>query len=111
MDQNTWEIFDVDQLVAEMGDSPVNYKEFLNAPSMHCGIYRLAKGSKDMQSPHDDDEMYYVVEGSAQLQVGDDVKRVRPGNLLYIRASEEHSFFEIEEDMVLLVLFARRPRG
>ena len=87
-------------------DEPVTYAEFLNARSMHCGIYRLAKGSTDMQTPHDEDEMYFVIEGAARLQVGDQSHDVKPGMLLYVEASEEHSFFEITEDITLLVVFA-----
>ena len=29
-----------------------------------------------------------------------------PGSILYVRATAAHSFFEIEEDMTLLVFFA-----
>jgi hypothetical protein len=36
---------------------------------------------------------------------GEDVP-AGPGSILYVRATSEHSFFEIEEDMTLLVFFA-----
>ncbi|NKC00037.1 MAG: cupin domain-containing protein [Pseudomonadales bacterium] len=58
-----------------------------------------------MQTPHDEDEMYYVIRGRAKLHVGGTEQSVNPGTLLYIKAAEEHSFFEIEEDMTLLVVF------
>lgn len=106
MTSSGWEVFDVDKLTAAAVEADVSYQEFLNVPAMHCGIYRLAKGSTDMQTPHDEDELYYVVEGQAQLKVAGETKNVRPGSLLYIKASEEHAFFEITEDMVLLVFFA-----
>lgn len=106
MSDSGWEIFDIGKLKDLLPDEPVSYKEFLNVPAMHCGLYHLAKGSKDMQTPHDEDEVYYVLEGKAQLKVKGEVKDVQAGSLLYIRASEEHAFFEISEDMLLLVLFA-----
>ena len=106
MTDSGWEIFDLQKLKETVADAPVSYKEFLNVPAMHCGLYHLAKGSTDMQTPHDEDELYYVLEGKAQLKIGGDIQEVQPGSLLYIRASEEHAFFEIQEDMVLLVFFA-----
>ena len=106
MSDSGWEIFDITKLKELMSDDPVSYKEFLNVPAMHCGLYRLNKGSKDMQTPHDEDEVYYVLEGKAQLKVAGEVKDVQAGSLLYISASEEHAFFEISEDMLLLVFFA-----
>jgi mannose-6-phosphate isomerase-like protein (cupin superfamily) len=106
MSDSGWQVFDVHELKQEGADKPVSYQEFLRVPTMSCGLYRLEKGSKDMQTPHDEDELYYVIEGKAQLQIGDEIKDVGPGSLMYVRATEAHSFFEIQEDMVLLVLFA-----
>ena len=106
MTESGWQVFDVADLSAADAEAPVSYREFLNVPSMHCGVYRLAKGSSDMQTPHDEDEVYYVVEGRAQLKVGGENREVGPGSVMYIRATEEHAFFEIQEDMVLLVFFA-----
>jgi mannose-6-phosphate isomerase-like protein (cupin superfamily) len=107
MTDTGWDIFDLQTLKAQLSeDAPVSYSQFLNVPAMHCGLYRLRAGSKDMQTPHDEDELYYVIEGHAQLKVGDEIKEVTPGMVLYIRAAEEHSFFEIQEDMLLLVFFS-----
>lgn len=106
MSDSGWEVFDIHELKQGAADGPVSYREFLRVPTMSCGLYRLEKGSTDMQTPHDEDELYYVIEGKAQLKIGDDVKEVGPGSLMYVRATEAHSFFEIQEDMVLLVLFA-----
>ena len=107
MADSGWDIFDIKALRARFKqDQPVSYSELLSVPAMHCGLYRLRAGSRDMQTPHDEDELYYVIEGRAQLKVGDEVKEVAPGMLLYIRAAEEHSFFEIQEDMLLLVFFS-----
>ncbi len=103
---DTWQIFNVNELKQRRADEDVSFHEFLNVDSMHCGLYHLKAGSKDMQTPHDEDEMYYVVEGKAKLRIGDAEQNVVPGTLLYIRATEEHAFFEIEEDMTLLVIFA-----
>ena len=76
---------------------------------MNCGLYSLAAGSKDMQAPHDEDEVYLVLTGKARMQLGDEEREVGPGSLLYVSASTEHSFFEIEEDMTLMVFFAASP--
>ncbi|MGK0261014.1 MAG: mannose-6-phosphate isomerase-like protein (cupin superfamily) [Candidatus Azotimanducaceae bacterium] len=106
---NSWQLFDINELAAlQSGKNSATpqFTEFLNVDSMHCGLYFLPKGSKDMQSPHDEDEMYYVFQGSAKMRVANQEKVVKPGMLLYVKAAEEHSFFEIEEDMILLVIFA-----
>jgi mannose-6-phosphate isomerase-like protein (cupin superfamily) len=100
-----WEVVDVEQVVAQLGEVDVAYKELMRVPSLSAGVYRLAAGSRDMQGPHDDDEVYFVLSGRARVRMDGDVRDVRPGSLLYVRAATDHTFFEIEEDITLLVLF------
>ena len=103
---SAWRIFDVEALKEAISSDGVRYREFLRVPTLSCGVYHLPAGAEDMQRPHDEDEVYYVLAGKARVKVGDELKAVHPGTVLYIRATETHSFFEIEEDMTLLVLFA-----
>ena len=110
MSDSAWQLFDVAEIRKKLTGKPVEYREFFDVPAMHCGLYRLERGATDMQTPHDEDEIYYVVEGKAHLKVGDEIKSVGPGSVMYIGATEAHSFFEIEEDMLLLVFFSRARR-
>ena len=43
------------------------------------------------------------------MTVADELREVSSGDILYVKATEDHSFFEIEEDMTLLVMFATTP--
>jgi mannose-6-phosphate isomerase-like protein (cupin superfamily) len=106
MSDDAWQVFDIGKLTAKLAGGKPEYKEFLRAPSLSVGIYHLPKGARDMQSPHDEDEVYFVLSGRARMKVGGVEQEVRAGTTLYVRATEQHSFFEIEEDMTLLVFFA-----
>lgn len=110
MSDNNWRVFDLDEIRHKLKGETVEYLEFLNVPALNCGIYFLTAGSRDMQAPHDEDEVYLVLDGSARMRLGDEERAVGPGSLLYVSAATEHSFFEIEEDMTLLVLFATGQR-
>lgn len=101
-----WKIFELDKLMARQAAEASPYLEFLRVPSLSCGLYTLEAGAKDLQAPHDEDEVYTVVSGRARLRVGDQEREVGPGSILFVRATEEHSFVEILEDMTLLVFFA-----
>jgi len=109
MSSDAWQVFDLNELATAFGAKPAEYREFLRVPALSCGLYRLAAGARDMQTPHDEDEVYLVLEGRARLQVGDEIRTIGRGSVLYVRATETHSFFEIEEDMTLLVFFAAVP--
>ena len=106
MSTSAWQVFDLEKVKAKMAGAPVEYREFLSSPNLSCGLYTLQAGARDMQSPHDEDEVYYVISGRATLKVGGETHDVKAGSVLYVRATEEHSFFEIQEDMTLLVFFA-----
>ena len=106
MSADGWEVVDVSEIKNRLTGKAVEYLEFLNVPALSCGLYSLAAGSKDMQAPHDEDEVYFVLEGKARMHLGNEEREVTPGSLLYVKAATEHDFFEIEEDMLLLVLFA-----
>ena len=66
----------------------------------------LDVGSKDLQGPHDEDEVYFVVRGRANIRIDGRVVAIGPESVVYVRATTEHSFFEIEEKLTLLVFFA-----
>ena len=109
MNNESWQVFDLAQLQKQLTSAPVQYKEFLKVSALSCGLYRLGVGARDMQSPHDEDEIYFVLSGKAKMKLGDTERLVEPGNLLYVGATETHSFFEIIEEMTLLVFFACKP--
>jgi mannose-6-phosphate isomerase-like protein (cupin superfamily) len=63
-----------------------------------------------MQAPHLEDEVYFVVSGRATLKVGGQEQEVSAGKILFVRATSEHTFFNIEEDLTLVAIFgAARP--
>ncbi|MDH3977822.1 MAG: cupin domain-containing protein [Gammaproteobacteria bacterium] len=81
------------------------FHEFLRVPTLSSAIYRLPAGARDMQAPHLEDEVYVVVEGRARLKIDDKEHEIKRGSILYVRATAEHSFFDIEEDLTVLAFF------
>jgi quercetin dioxygenase-like cupin family protein len=82
------------------------YREFLRVPSVSAGLYVLPAGGTDPQRPHREDEMYYVIQGRARFRAGDEDKEVSAGSLLFVPAQVEHRFYDIAEELTLLVFFA-----
>jgi len=99
--QHFWRISSLEQARAEK-----RYLEFLRIPAMSAGVYVLAAGSTDTQSPHREDEMYYVVRGSARMKVGPESQPVSAGSVIFVEANVEHRFCDITDELVVLVFFA-----
>jgi mannose-6-phosphate isomerase-like protein (cupin superfamily) len=96
----------LDTALREARRSPNGYHEFLRVPAMSAGVYVLAAGATDVQTPHLEDEVYYVVRGRGKLRRGQNDVSALPGDVHFVKARELHHFHSIEEELVLLVVFA-----
>jgi mannose-6-phosphate isomerase-like protein (cupin superfamily) len=103
-------VFDLSALMKERQSSRDPYLEFVRVTSMSAGIYVLRMDDRDLQTPHTEDELYYVVSGRATFRSDSEITEVGPGKILFVAANERHSFFDIKEELSLLVFFAP-PEG
>jgi mannose-6-phosphate isomerase-like protein (cupin superfamily) len=97
-----WELDEIDAARATEGRL---YREFLRVPDLSGGLYVLEAGATDPQSPHTEDELYYVVAGRGSITVGDERRPVGAGSLIFVPASIPHRFEEITERLEILVFF------
>jgi len=98
--------FELTDLISQQRDSDKLYFEFLKVPDLSMGLYVLSAGGTDPQSPHTEDEVYYVVSGQAKIKVGDEDRDVQAGSILYVAKNVEHRFHSIEEELKVIVFFA-----
>ena len=102
--------FHIDELARERAGRGKLYLEFLRVPAMSAGVYVLVAGARDPQKPHHEDELYYVVRGRAQMQIGSgqsaEHSEVRAGSVIFVEAEREHRFYDVTEELEVLVFFA-----
>ena len=98
--------FEIENIQRQRAEQANAYLEFLRIPSMSAGVYVLAPGSTDLQSPHLQDEMYYVIRGKARMRVGPEDRPVQMGSVIFVAALAEHRFYDIDEELTVLVFFA-----
>jgi mannose-6-phosphate isomerase-like protein (cupin superfamily) len=82
------------------------YREFLRVPAMSAGLYVLPAGGTDRQRPHREDEVYYVVRGRARFKAGSEDREVSAGSMIFVAAQVGHRFYDITEELAVLVFFA-----
>ena len=102
--------FHIDELTRQRAEKGKLYFEFLRVPAMSAGVYVLPKGGVDPQKPHHEDEMYYVVRGRARMQIGSDHAEVRAGSVIFVEADLEHRFYDVDEELEVVVFFAPAER-
>ncbi len=102
----TKNFYDLPLISTERGQAGKLYHEFLRVPALSVGVYVLPAGATDPQKPHNQDEVYYVVRGRARMRVGAEEQVVKTGTVIFVAANVEHRFFDISEELEVLVFFA-----
>lgn len=105
----TTAIFNLGDLEREQQAAGEPWLEFLRVRSLRAGVYVLAPGAWDHQTPHEEDEIYFVVAGKAVFEAGDVRRAVSGGEVIYVAAHQEHRFSAIEQELKLLVFFSAAP--
>ena len=84
------------------------YEIVHQSPELELGVYVLVAPEPDRQQPHEDDEVYVVLEGRGTLDVEDKRFELHEGDSVYVRAGAEHRFVGYEQ-LSVLVIFEKRP--
>lgn len=99
------------ELIEANAASEQRYTEFLRVPAMSAGIYALPAGGEDLQQPHEQDEIYYVLRGRSKFACEGQVIDATPGSFIYVAKHAAHRFFDIEEALEIIVIFAPEERS
>jgi mannose-6-phosphate isomerase-like protein (cupin superfamily) len=99
--------FDVEAVKKRLSEAG-GYEVVHSSLGLEIGVYVLVAPEPDRQQPHDDDEVYIVLEGRGVLDVAGQQVELREGHALFVPAGAEHRFSGYEE-LSLLVIFERTP--
>jgi mannose-6-phosphate isomerase-like protein (cupin superfamily) len=96
--------FDVEQTRLRLSEEGGGYEVVHTSPGLEIGVYVLVAPEPDRQQPHDEDEVYVVLEGSGVLEVEGVATPLAEGHALFVAAGAEHRFTAYEH-LSLLVVF------
>ena len=75
---------------------------------LELGVYVLVAPEPDRQQPHEDDEVYVVLEGSGVLEVEGERTELQEGHAIFVPAGADHRFVGYER-LSALVIFQCAP--
>jgi mannose-6-phosphate isomerase-like protein (cupin superfamily) len=79
------------------------FAEAMRHGSMSVEVF--APRGRDNQTPHEQDELYFITSGAATFYLEAKSERVRSGDALFVPARARHHFGDISEDFVTWVVF------
>jgi mannose-6-phosphate isomerase-like protein (cupin superfamily) len=100
--------FDTGAAVERLRQAGGGYEIVHASPGLELGVYVLVAPEPDRQQPHEDDEVYVVLEGSGTLEVEGERAELNEGHAVFVPAGAEHRFVGYEQLAVLVVF--DRPR-
>ncbi len=99
--------FDVAAAKDRLTASGGGYEIVHASPGLEIGVYVLVAPEPDRQQPHEDDEVYLVLEGTGVLEVEGESVELREGHAAFVPAGADHRFSAYEQ-LAVLVVFERR---
>jgi len=99
-------IIRLEKVIADLDATTNEY--FLNvfkSKELDVGILRLRKGEADTQEPHSVDEVYFVIEGTAHIEIEDKMKPVKRADFIFVPANVHHRFVVGNKDLIVLYFF------
>lgn len=95
----------ITDLVDGLDADGLQHREALEAGPLTVEVGKYPADSAAPKNPHNEEEIYYVLSGSGKLRVGDDTHEVAAGDLVYVEPNLEHDFFDITEEITVLIIF------
>ena len=102
--------FDVEEVRRRLAEGNGGYEVVHKSEGLEIGVYVLVAPEPDRQQPHDDDEVYIVLEGTGTLDVEGVAVELREGHAVFVPAGAEHRFTGYEL-LSVLVVFERKPQA
>ncbi len=100
--------FEVAAVKERLREAGGGYEIVHESAGLEIGVYVLVAPEADQQQPHEDDELYVVLEGTGVLEVEHEQVPVREGTAVFVEAGADHRFTAYEH-LAVLVIFERRP--
>jgi mannose-6-phosphate isomerase-like protein (cupin superfamily) len=88
---------------------PMRYVDALRHGTMRLGLY--APRGKDIQTPHQQDELYIVIAGTGTFIRNGERQPFKPHDALFVEAGVEHRFVDTSDDFATWVIFWGPPGG
>jgi mannose-6-phosphate isomerase-like protein (cupin superfamily) len=94
--------YDLDTYLEKIKNNNSYFHTFINKDSLAAGILVLKPGEEDTQTPHDSDEVYYVISGNG---IKDKDYKVSKDKLFFVAKDVEHFFHGNTKELKVLYFF------
>jgi len=97
--------YDLETYLEKIKNNNSYFQTFINKDSLAAGVLVLKPGEEDTQTPHDSDEVYFVISGNGFLKIKDKDYKVSKDKLFFVAKDVEHCFHGNTKELRVLYFF------
>ena len=97
--------FDLSDYVDKIKKSDSYFHTFINKSSLAAGVLVLNPGEDDTQTPHESDEIYYVISGDGYLKINSKDYPVSKDRIFFVGKNVKHYFHGNTKELKVLYFF------
>lgn len=94
-------LYELKNLLTQLEAQGGYFINFLDTKGIQAGIMRLRADENDIQEPHSVDEVYFIIEGSGFIKLGDNDYEIRQGISIFVPAGVKHKFYGNKQDLII----------
>lgn len=97
--------YDLDTYLKKIKNNTTYFDTFINKESLAAGVLVLKPGEEDTQTPHESDEVYFVISGNGFLKIKNKDYKVSKNKLFFVAKDVEHFFHGNTKELQVLYFF------
>jgi mannose-6-phosphate isomerase-like protein (cupin superfamily) len=97
--------YDITTYLEKIKNSSSYFSTFVDKESLAAGVLLLKPGEEDTQSPHENDEVYFILSGDGFLKIKNKDYAVSKNKLFFVAKDVGHFFHGNTEDLHVLYFF------
>ena len=97
--------FDLSDYVDKIKKSNSYFHTFINKSTLAAGVLVLNPGEEDTQTPHESDEIYYIISGDGYLKINTKDYPVSKDRIFFVGKNVQHCFHGNKKELKVLYFF------
>ncbi len=106
--KNSSGIFHLNDILNKLDrlDKHEYFINFLDTQKIEAGIIKLKLDEIDEQTFHENDEIYYIIQGEGKIEINKKMENVKEMDIIFIPKFTEHKFISESNEIIILYILA-----
>jgi mannose-6-phosphate isomerase-like protein (cupin superfamily) len=96
------DIVDLAEVVKGLKQNKKYLTDLFSSDGIEAGILYLFDDQEDIQTLHQTDEVYLVLEGGGYIDINEKRRRITKDSVIFVPSNTKHKFIRDRQDLIVL---------